>query len=85
MGRHNKFTVLLLVPDYATKDYGRETYLAHVSAKYASTALEKARADAVEAYKESGVEIDAPDDFYPLLTVRGHADDFTWEGRHGVE
>jgi hypothetical protein len=63
-----RFTVLLLRPDYAADTYGHDTYLAYVDADTVEEAITFARADL-----ESEVEV--PDDLHVLLVARGHIED----------
>jgi hypothetical protein len=64
----NRYSVLLLYPDYAN-DSGTETFYGFVEARDANTALAEARRQAVAA--QEGIEID-PDDLAPLLVTQGH-------------
>ena len=66
--RRKPFTVLLLYPDYLSD--GQETYLAHVSTYSVANAVKEAQLIAWKiAWKDSDGK---PDDFRPLLCVRGH-------------
>jgi hypothetical protein len=64
------YSVLLLYPDYASRQYGEETYYAFVTAADPIEAVANAQAQAVAA--QEGVEIDDPEDFAPLLVTLGH-------------
>jgi hypothetical protein len=63
------YSVLLLYPDYATDDYGTDTYYAFVEASDPIDAVAVAQREAVAA---QDAEIDDPADFAPLLVTQGH-------------
>lgn len=63
------FSVLLLYPDYASDQYGTETYYAFVEAASAIDAVAVAQRQAAAA---QGLDIDDPADFAPLLVTEGH-------------
>ena len=74
-----QYTVLLLYPDYIADEFGKETYLAWVTAQNPEQAI-------LEAHKQVVGRLDnTPDlvldfeDFYPLLVVEGHHSDLTPE------
>ena len=66
------YSVLLLYPDYATSDYGGETFYAWVEAETPEKAVEKAREDATAA--QIAGNINDPCDFRHLLVLEGHHD-----------
>jgi hypothetical protein len=70
-----KYTVLLLRPDYIAKDYGTDTFLAHVRATTAATAVEHAAAEAAA----SDANEDRWLDYHPLITLEGWRNDVTPE------
>ncbi|TXG96128.1 MAG: hypothetical protein E6R08_10165 [Nevskiaceae bacterium] len=71
------FSVLLLYPDYATDNYGQETYLTAVMAADPEQALALARKEAVDSNTTSEGEctIDNPSDFFCLAVFEGHHHD----------
>lgn len=75
----NKYTVLLLRPDYIADPYGQDTYLAHVEALSVVSAQEMAQR---EAYQTDGFFDDVDHDpvstcaDYSVLAVfEGHLND----------
>jgi hypothetical protein len=65
------FSVLLLMPDYAAKTYGEDTYYAHVMGYSPDHAARVAQA---RATRHCGKKIDDPAHFHPLLVIHGHHD-----------
>ncbi len=61
-----QFTVLMSYPDYATDNYGEDTYLAHVDAKSPEEAVKVAQGFAFASYLD-GMEIE---------DIFGNAEDF---------
>ena len=70
----DKWSVLLLRPDYAACEFGQDTILMHVEAGCAEEAIATAQCNATSIDRE---EPENSDDYYPLLTVRGHIIDET--------
>ncbi len=73
------FTVLLIVPEYATDSYGEDTYLDHVMAVDVQQAIEKARK---AAWKTHDVDPDDGDfnpdcfkDYKVAMVCEGHIQD----------
>lgn len=67
----NKFSVLLLYPDYAAHEFGHDTFLAHVEAVDAANAEKYARN---KASRENHMDIE-PEDWSCLLVTVGHIED----------
>jgi hypothetical protein len=63
------YSVLLLYPDYASEQYGTDTYYAFVTATDPIDAVAVAQRQAVA---EQVIEIDDPADFSALLVTQGH-------------
>ena len=74
----NKYSVLLLYPDYIAEDYGQVTYLAHVEAEDHRIAIIQAQREASLAQGDN--EEDVGEDFYPLLCIEGHHDNLVCGG-----
>lgn len=66
----NEYTVLVLRPDYASQNYGQDTFLSHVTAPTVAAAQRLAR---IEACNADGN--DAPEDYHIQLVVEGHHHD----------
>ena len=70
-----RYTVLLLRPEHVADGYGIDTYRAQVAADSAD--------EAVLAAQKEVTELDdldlAPNDYYPLITLKGWHDDMTPE------
>ena len=66
------FTVLLLYPDYATSNFGQETYQAWVEARTMQEAKELAQLEAAQHERPPGEELDPPDDYHVLAVYEGH-------------
>ena len=66
------FTVLLLLPDYATGDFGHETYQAWVHAETAQEAKEAGQLQAVAELCPEGEDPDPPEDYHVLALYEGH-------------
>jgi hypothetical protein len=73
----NKFTVLLLYPDYLASDFGHETYMTSVEAENPTRAITKAQEAVTEAVTAQGGYVDTvrPDDFYCLCAIAGEHND----------
>lgn len=68
-----RWTVLLLRPDYLASDYGTDTYLAHVEAESASAAVYAAQQEVAGIDSAAdGIDVDRCTDYVPLLCIRGH-------------
>jgi hypothetical protein len=65
-----KYTVLLLVPDYLSSNYGHEAYLAFVEAASPAEAIELAQEEANSRHAEGREQ-----DFHPLYVCEGHHED----------
>jgi hypothetical protein len=61
------YTVLVLRPDYESKNYGQDTFLAHVDAYDAAHAQRLAQKEAADADEST-----EPDDYHVLLVIEGH-------------
>ena len=74
----NDYTVLLLRPDYMADEFGKDTYLAHVSANGAQEAQCKAQAEVIsvdyEGEPDDGVD---PTDYHVLFVASGHHEDLS--------
>ena len=71
-----KFTVLLLYPDYATGNFGQDTYQAWVEASTVQEAKELAQLEAVQREgRADDEELDDPDDYFVLAVYEGHLED----------
>ena len=69
-----EFTVLLLLPDYATDNYG-ETEVVFVDAPTPAAAVPKAQEDYMNFVKTHDVHIEQPDDLRPVAIFAGHHED----------
>ena len=67
----NPYSVLLLYPDYATGDFGKDSYYTHVMAAHPAGAVEAARQECDDQAKRTG-EDRLGDDLEPLLVIAGH-------------
>jgi hypothetical protein len=67
-----RYSVLLLVPDYASIEFGHETFYAWVSALTPKDAGAQAQAEAVKVFTVEGREELPQDDFYILGVWAGH-------------
>lgn len=74
----NKYSVLLLRPDYIACTFGHDTYYTHVVARNAKMAVRAARRDVCEA---DGQATGAAIDYYVLLVLAGHRKDIYYSGR----
>lgn len=79
----NHYTVLLLRPDYIADEFGKDTYLAHVTADGAKEAMEAAQLEAWVADRE-GDELEepndtaeGPEDYHVLFATMGHQRDLS--------
>ena len=70
----NKYTVLLLRPDYMADEFGKDTYLAHVMADGAEQAQVLAQVAAWIANNEDNDDADPADqlDYHVLFVALGH-------------
>lgn len=77
----NKFTVVLMRPDYMTSDFGQDCYVAHVEAVSEYAAVDAGQHEAAEADHKEGEEglrdiwegaLPNHEDYYPLLVFEGH-------------
>jgi hypothetical protein len=66
----NKYTVVLLYPDYIAAQFG-ETYLAHVEAATVPDAVKAGQLEAQDGYLDLGEHTD----FLPVFVVAGHHND----------
>lgn len=69
----NKYTVILLVPDYATSAYG-ESSVYRVEAMDRDDALDVARGYACEEYGDTDLPLEIPDDFEEVAMFSGWSD-----------
>ena len=74
----NKWTVLLLRPDYVASEFGHDTLLVHVMATTPTEALSMAQAEACLIDRT-----ETPEDYYCLLCTHGHLPDFS-DGHGGA-
>ena len=76
-----QYTVLLLYPDYAADEFGKETYLAWVEAESPEDAVLTAQEEAIPPWADPPGNYDPEEGagFYPLLVVEGHLSDLTPE------
>jgi len=67
------FTVLMLYPDYATDNYGEDTYLAHVEAKGPEEAVKVAQCISYATYMDDTELADMTGDFrdFKVLAMFG--------------
>lgn len=76
----DKYSVLMLYPEYMTENFGDESYLAHVVAASVEDAMRMAQEEAYAA-GASRWELEDPqgdpDDFMVLLCVKGHVNDLS--------
>lgn len=84
----DKYTVLMMYPEYLTDNYGEETYLAHVVADSVENAMTAAQDQAYQAqlkkeqFSDFEPETDNPEqDFQVVLCVRGHLEDLSWQAQ----
>jgi hypothetical protein len=72
----NKYTVLLLLPDYVANEYGKDTYLVHVDAVDAKEGKRKAQIEAFGIQLDpDDADPDVLDDWYCLAIFEGHLED----------
>ena len=64
-----KFSVLLLYPDYYAASFGQETYYAFVEAESPDRAIALAQQQCFNGRTEA---IDNLEDLYPLLVTKGY-------------
>ena len=66
-----RYSVLLLVPDYAADTFGHDVFYTYVTGGSPREAIAAAQRKAVDthAYKDA-----QPGDFHPLLVTLGHHD-----------
>lgn len=72
--KHNSWTVLLLRPDYATDDFGKDTFTAQVRAPTPAAAIAKARKEAIVC--DGGTH---PEDYHCLGCYRGYLENYSDE------
>jgi hypothetical protein len=71
-----KYTVLLLYPDYATGNFGEDTYMTCVEAESVASAQVLAQQECASNYGESVGEPDQrPYDFGVLMVIEGDHQD----------
>ena len=68
---NNRYTVILMYPDYIAQDYGKEVYAAWTTAATWEDAVAKARREAVAAQDDPEAVAD-PEDFALIGYVPGH-------------
>jgi len=71
-----QYTVLLLVPDYFSEDFGHETHHSWVKAKSPTGAVHEARQKAWDTHKNEHCQ---KEDYYPLAVYEG----WHWERTPG--
>lgn len=74
IGNKNKWSVLLLRPDYIADSFGQDTILLHVEERCAKTALATAKRMVAETDQLEYLE--SADDYYPLIVTTGHIADY---------
>ena len=73
-----EYSVLMVVPDYLTSEYGHDTYLAHVEAENVEQAQKEAQAVAVYELTPDD-DPGQPEDFFVCFVCEGHVEDIkTW-------
>lgn len=73
-----KYTVLLLYPDYATDNFGQDTYMTCVEAESVASAQVLAQQECAGGYGDSiglGDGDQRPDDFAVLMVIEGDHQD----------
>lgn len=70
----NKYTVILLYPDYLADNYGQDIYTDHVEAGSPAEAQAVTQRQLARQHAESDEEDTYPEDFYPLAVFEGHHD-----------
>lgn len=70
----NKYTVVLIYPDYLAEDYPRDCYISYVNSENPRTAIKKAKQEAAKANK-----IKDKDDFLAIACFDGHSDMYFFE------
>ena len=77
----NNYTVLLLRPDYVADEFGKDTYLAHVTAADTVQAMARARYEAwnsdIEVAEDELDLVGHPDDYHVLFCTMGHLRDLS--------
>lgn len=74
-----KYTVILMRPDYATDNYGTDTFMTHVEAVDPRTALSEARALVIDAdFGEDAAEVE-PADYACIALIEGEHKDLNPE------
>ena len=70
----NKFTVVLLRPDYITSDtpHGQDIYVALIEADDCNDAVRVAQQEVFEADMADGHDPDSPDDYALVVMFEGH-------------
>lgn len=74
----NKYSVLLLRPDYIAGTFGHDTYYTHVVARNAKMAVREARRDVCKTDEQ---DVGAANNYYVLLVLAGHRKDIYYSGR----
>ena len=70
-----KYTVILLRPDYMAGNFGQDTYMDHVEAPDAISAVQEARTGAINAdYGDDAYEA-LPGDYFVLAVFAGWHDE----------
>lgn len=75
----NKYSVLLLRPDYMTDNYGQDTYYAWVKADTPGHAIARARAQVIKADDVDDPDNCNPDDYAVLLVLAGYQQGLAWD------
>lgn len=68
----NRYTVLLLRPDYVANTFGQDTYMTHIEAENIAAAQIAAQEEAVFADRADDYDNIHPDDYAVLMVVEGH-------------
>jgi hypothetical protein len=71
------FTVLLLCPEYASSEFGHDTYLVHVASTDVASAIEMAQKCGFETINDG-----SPEDWHVLFVIEGEHHDIK---EHDVE
>lgn len=67
-----KFTVMLRRPDYLSRDFPNDMYIAHVEADHPKRAIRKAQLEVYAADKKDGLFPNEPEDYALLFCCKGH-------------
>lgn len=68
----DKYTVVLLRPDYMTSNYGQDVYVAKVRAPTHRAALVAAQDEVFDVDSKQGLEPDDPQDYALCVMFEGH-------------